>query len=73
MNDAQEMAERVAAGMLRHDEFSRWLGLDITAISPGNCTCRMTVRPEMVNGFGFAHGGIVFSAPWPSPPTPAAR
>jgi len=61
MSDAQRLAETVVAGMLRHDQFSRWLGLEVTALSPGNCTCRMTVRPEMVNGFGFAHGGIVFS------------
>jgi acyl-CoA thioesterase len=61
MSDAQRLAEQVVAGMLREDAFSRWLGVEVTAIAPGACTCRMTVRPEMVNGFGFAHGGIVFS------------
>jgi acyl-CoA thioesterase len=61
VTDAQRVAERVVAGMLRHDEFSRWLGLEVTALAPGSCSCRMTVRREMVNGFGFAHGGIVFS------------
>jgi len=60
-NDPQQLAERVAARMLATDALSRWLGLEIVDIAPRRCTCRMTVRPEMVNGFGVAHGGIVFS------------
>jgi acyl-CoA thioesterase len=47
--------------MLARDRFSAWLGLELVAVSPGECTCRMTVREEMVNGFGVSHGGIVFS------------
>ncbi len=47
--------------MLEHDAFSRWLGLEVTRIAPRAATCRMTVRAEMVNGFGVAHGGIVYS------------
>src|SRR5688572_18433811 len=57
----QAMAERVVAAMLEQDEFSRWLGIDVTHIAPNAATCRMTVRPEMVNGFGVCHGGIAFS------------
>jgi len=30
-------------------------------VEAGACTCRMTVREEMVNGFGVSHGGVVFS------------
>jgi acyl-CoA thioesterase len=60
-NDPQQLAERVVARMLATDALSRWLGLEVVAIAPRRCTCRMTVRPEMVNGFGVAHGGIVFS------------
>jgi acyl-CoA thioesterase len=33
----------------------------VVEITPGRAVVRMTVRPEMVNGFGTAHGGIVFS------------
>ena len=58
---AQALAERVVAHMLEHDEFSRWLGLEVTHLSPNAATVRMTVRPEMVNGFGVCHGGIAFS------------
>lgn len=54
-------AEQIAAGMAAKDEFSRWLKLEITEIGPARCVCRMVVRQEMVNGFGVAHGGIVFS------------
>ena len=59
--EAQALAERVVAHMLEHDEFSRWLGLEVTHLAPNAATVRMTVRPEMVNGFGVCHGGIAFS------------
>ena len=54
-------AREVVEGMLARDRFSAWLGLEIVSVEPGTCTCRMTVREEMVNGFGVSHGGIVFS------------
>ncbi len=47
--------------MLRHDQFSRWLGISLLEISAGYCRIRMTVRPEMINGFGVVHGGVAFS------------
>ena len=59
--EAQSLAERVVARMLERDEFSRWLGLEVTQVAPNAATVRMTVRPEMVNGFGVCHGGIAFS------------
>jgi acyl-CoA thioesterase len=59
--EAQALAERVVARMLAHDEFSRWLGLEVTHVAPNAATVRMRVRPEMVNGFGVCHGGIAFS------------
>ena len=61
MSEAQKRAEQVVAGMLAKDEFSRWLGVLVLEVAPAKSVCRMTVRPEMVNGFGVAHGGIVFS------------
>jgi acyl-CoA thioesterase len=60
-NDEQRLAESVVARMLATDALSGWLGLEVVTIAPRRCTCRMTVRPEMVNGFGVAHGGIVFA------------
>jgi acyl-CoA thioesterase len=58
---AQQLAERIVRRMLANDALSRWLGLEVVEIGPERSTCRMVVRPEMVNGFGVAHGGIVFS------------
>ena len=59
--DAQHLAERVTQQMMAKDYFSQWLGLEVIDIAPATCTVRMTVRAEMLNGFGVAHGGIVFS------------
>ena len=60
-DDAQQLAERVVARMMAHDEFSQWLGIEVVEVAPNAATVRMTVRPEMVNGFGVCHGGITFS------------
>jgi len=57
----QRQADTIVAGMLARDAYTRWLGAELVAIRPRACTLRMTVRAEMLNGFGVAHGGIVFS------------
>ena len=54
------MSETVAM-MLQKDAFSRWLGISLHHLAPGRCTLHMMVREEMLNGFGVAHGGIVFA------------
>ena len=65
MNDQhvepQRLAERVVGAMMARDAFSQWLGIEVTDVAPNAATCRMTVRSEMVNGFGVRHGGIAFS------------
>lgn len=61
MSDEQRLAERIVHEMIERDAFSRWLGIEVLEIAPRRSTCRMTVREEMVNGFGVSHGGIVFS------------
>lgn len=47
--------------MYHADAFSQWLGIERIDERAGYCMLRMEVRPEMVNGFGIAHGGITFS------------
>ncbi len=47
--------------MLENDKFSRWLGIELLRLSPGYCKISMTIRNEMLNGFGTAHGGITYS------------
>lgn len=59
--DEQEVAEMVLQKMLDADAFSRWLGVEVLEVAPRISTIRMTVRNEMVNGFGTSHGGIVYA------------
>lgn len=58
---AQDLADKVLAKMLSADGFSAWLGVKVTAFQPGSATCTMSVRKEMLNGFGTCHGGIAYS------------
>jgi acyl-CoA thioesterase len=46
---------------MANDAFSQWLGIEIVEISEGFCRLSMQIRKGMTNGFGFAHGGIVYS------------
>lgn len=57
----QQQAEQIVDHMVSRDLFSKWLGIEVISVAPRAVTCAMTVREEMVNGFGVAHGGIVFS------------
>ncbi len=70
MEDAWSMAETtggfaspqaVVDHLMRRDAFSQWLGIEVLEAQAGRSVLRMTVRDEMVNGFGTSHGGIVFS------------
>ncbi len=54
-------ARRAIDRMIRDDAFTRWLGASIVSLEPGKCTIEMTVRPEMLNGFGLCHGGVIYA------------
>jgi acyl-CoA thioesterase len=56
-----ELAKKVVSHMMDHDGFSKWLGITVMDIREGYSKIGMTVRPEMINGFGIVHGGIAFS------------
>jgi len=47
--------------MMASDFFSQWLGIEILEVKEGSCKLQMTVRKDMLNGFGIAHGGITYS------------
>jgi len=47
--------------MLSLDPFSKWLGIEIIACNVGYCKLGMTIRKEMLNSMGKAHGGITYS------------
>ncbi|MBX2932395.1 MAG: hydroxyphenylacetyl-CoA thioesterase PaaI [Chitinophagaceae bacterium] len=53
--------QQVVNHMMQHDMFSQWLGITVLAIEEGYSKIQMTVRKEMMNGFGIAHGGVAFS------------
>jgi acyl-CoA thioesterase len=59
--NAEELAEKVVDQMFGNDLFSQWLGIERVVVAQGKSVLRMTVRKEMVNGFGIVHGGIAFS------------
>lgn len=54
-------AEQVVSHMMENDLFSQWLGIEIIKIAEGYSKIKMTVRKEMINGFGIVHGGIAFA------------
>ena len=47
--------------MMDSDYFSQWLGIRRIKDEMGACVLQMTLRKDMLNGFGIAHGGITFS------------
>lgn len=57
----QSTPNEVVTHMMQHDRFSQWLGIEVLEIKEGYSKIKMTVRPEMINGFGIVHGGIAFS------------
>ena len=57
----QHLAQKVVHHMLVNDPFSRWLGIELVHVAPGEVRLQMRVRAEMLNGFGVCHGGIAFA------------
>jgi acyl-CoA thioesterase len=55
------LASQVVTKMMELDYFSQWMGVEIMEVSYGYCKIKMTLRKEMLNGFGIAHGGISFA------------
>ena len=59
------MAELTISGdthpILKDDYASEWMGIEVLALDDGHATIRMTLRQEMLNGFGMAHGGMIFA------------
>jgi len=57
----KSLATRVVDKMYNNDPFSIWLGIERVEESEGKSILRMTVRRDMLNGFGIIHGGVTFS------------
>lgn len=57
----QERARRSADAMWADDRASQAMGMALTAVGPGTATATMTLRDDMANGHGIAHGGYIFA------------
>lgn len=51
----------IPAKMLSLDPYSKWLGMEILSVEIGAVKLGMTIRPEMLNSMGKAHGGITYA------------
>ena len=59
--DPLHRAQDLVRSLYVADRASQALGIDIMDVVPGRVRIEMTVRPDMVNGYGMCHGGIVFA------------
>lgn len=59
--DANELAKRVADGMIAAEGTGPAWGLEIEEVRAGYVRVSMLVRSDMLNGHGLAHGGMIFA------------
>jgi acyl-CoA thioesterase len=57
----QTIHQEVVSHMMKNDYFSQWMGVEVLEVKEGYSRIKMTIRKEMVNGFGIVHGGLPFS------------
>ena len=57
----QTIHKEVVNHMMENDFFSQWMGVEVLEVKEGYSRIKMTIRKEMVNGFGIVHGGLPFS------------
>ena len=60
-NEKDKLANEVVSHMMENDYFSQWMGVEVLEVKEGYSKIKMTIRKEMVNGFGIVHGGLPFS------------
>lgn len=54
-------ATKVFQIMMERDHCSQWMGIKPLLLEEGHCKVTMTVRKEMLNGYGILHGGIAYA------------
>ena len=59
--NADELAARVAEKMLAAEGTGPAWGIRIEEVRAGFARVSMVVRADMLNGHGFAHGGMIFA------------
>jgi acyl-CoA thioesterase len=55
------LARRVGEAMYARDAAAKAMGIAVGEVREGAAVLTMTVRPDMLNGHGIAHGGLVFA------------
>jgi acyl-CoA thioesterase len=61
VGDPLSLAQAAVQSLYSTDRASQGMGVEIMDVAPGHVRTAMTVRPEMVNGHGMCHGGIIFA------------
>ena len=61
MSEKSDRAKAVYDKMMEKDYCSQWLGVEPIILEEGHCKISMTVKKEMLNGYGILHGGIAFT------------
>lgn len=59
--DPNELAKSVAQHMIAAEGTGPAWGLNIEEVAQGYARVSMVVRADMLNGHGFAHGGMIFA------------
>lgn len=60
-DDPTRLARASGAAMYARDEASKAMGAVLADIGPGFAIMTMTVRRDMLNGYGTCHGGTLFA------------
>ena len=58
---ANERAQRSAQAMWATDEASKWVGLSLDQVAPGQATLSLIVQSHHTNGHKICHGGVIFT------------
>ncbi len=53
--------QAIVSHLMARDAFSQWMGVSVVEAAAGHSVLQMTVRDDMVNGFGTLHGGVLFA------------
>jgi acyl-CoA thioesterase len=57
----ENSVQTVVQGLYLADRASQALGIEFIQVALGRVQIAMTIRPDMVNGHGMCHGGVVFT------------
>lgn len=59
--DASELANRCVDTLYKRDAVAESLDILVLEVGPGRAVISMQVRPDMCNGHGICHGGMLFT------------